>query len=33
MTPLFASIFLFVVIVALLTVVGFKFWVPGEICG
>ena len=27
MTPLFASIFLFVVIVALLTVVGFKFWV------
>ena len=27
MTPLFASIFLFVVIVLLLTVVGFKFWV------
>ena len=27
MTPLFASIFLFVVIVALLTVIGFKFWV------
>ncbi len=27
MSPLFASIFLFVVIVLLLTVVGFKFWV------
>lgn len=27
MTPLFASIFLFVVIVLLLTVVGFRFWV------
>ncbi len=27
MTPLFASIFLFAVIVLLLTVVGFKFWV------